>query len=218
MKGLFLAAMILALPGVAAAAEVDPTSQCVGDLIFDGELSQLGVARVIADGRVPFQKVAPGCPGASAACRSNAYLVKREIVITGPRQGDWTCVLFHGAKTDAEGWVRTNQLAPVSQLPGLPAWTGEWVRDKNASVTLKPAGAALDVDGYAQWVGAMRGQLNVGQLDGKASVRGDTATFQADDICHASLRLLGSLLVVRDDGACGGFNVTFTGVYQKRRR
>jgi hypothetical protein len=39
-----------------------------------------------------------------------------------------------------------------------------------------------------------------------------------DDICKLTLRLVGDFLVADDNGECGGVNVTFDGVYRKKKR
>jgi hypothetical protein len=38
-----------------------------------------------------------------------------------------------------------------------------------------------------------------------------------DDICKITLRLVGDFLVADDNGDCGGVNVTFDGVYRKKK-
>jgi hypothetical protein len=37
------------------------------------------------------------------------------------------------------------------------------------------------------------------------------------DDCRARLRLFGPYLAIEDNTGCGGMNVTFTGVYTRRR-
>jgi len=51
-----------------------------------------------------------------------------------------------------------------------------------------------------------------------ADARADAPDTDGDDICRATLRLVGPYLLVDDNNDCGGANVTFDGVYRKKKR
>ena len=44
------------------------------------------------------------------------------------------------------------------------------------------------------------------------------ALGDADDICKMTLRLVGEYLIADDNGECGGMNVTFDGVYRRKKK
>jgi hypothetical protein len=64
------------------------------------------------------------------------------------------------------------------------------------------------------------GGPNIGDLGGSARPHGAVLAYSDGDPdgCRATMTLIGSLLVVADNDQCGGMNVSFTGVYQRKAR
>lgn len=135
---------------------------------------------------------------------------------------------------ETEGWLPRSALRiePPAQ-PDLSAWVGQWRRDKEAAIELKPKGPnGLQVTGSATY-GALdpqrvrRGAVNMGTLEGVSTPRGNILPVgeKYDGVrspdegqnfaCKARLRLLGPYLAVEDNGNCGGMNVRFTGIYMR---
>lgn len=149
-------------------------------------------------------------------------------VAVGKRDGDWTCVGHYGF---GYGWMLTSRLEPVRPdlHPPITAWTGIWTP---LGVRKQPRGAAtqlaistgappgsLKVSGQAYWFGAVVNGERVtheGAVDGEAAP-GENRLHLVDGTCEVHLTLVGSFLNVRDNGECGGMNVTFTGVWQKTK-
>ena len=74
-----------------------------------------------------------------------------------------------------------------------------------------------------------RGNVNIGQFEAKGTATGPEFAFDAaekgtlpvdkgeDGDCKVWMRRLGPYLLVDDNNACGGFNVTFRGIYRRKR-
>lgn len=183
------------------------------------------------------------CPSADAACRDTAYLVAGDIVLTtnseaksakvGAPSG-FVCATFANAKgRETSGWLPEAALEalPVTPVPSA-GWLGTWMRTE-ASIRVKPSGSsALKIEGDATY-GAhdkgrvARGAVNTGEFDGTAEPRDGVvliaekgvASFEAakDTGCAVRLRRLGPYLLVEDNRNCGGMNVSFRGIYVRRR-
>lgn len=219
MRGWMLAlAAGLVIAGAAATAQADEPLACPMARLFDQKPAGLGPGRIVGDGKVRLRNEEPGCPADSQACLMKPYLVGGNEVVAGLSRKGWTCVVFPNAKGGAEGWVRDAEVArsPASAAPAT-AWAGKWVRDEDATLTLKAAGAEVVVSGEAQWVGPNPDNVHVGEMSAQARPAGDTLVLRAPDEfdCGATLRLIGPYLVVSDNDHCGGANVTFTGVYRR---
>lgn len=82
----------------------------------------------------------------------------------------------------------------------------------------------LNVTGNAIWNGGKTESgdenVHVGDMEGRMNVKGNKAQLQSDGepySCQANFRLVGEYLFVTDNSHCGGANVRFDGVYQRRR-
>lgn len=75
----------------------------------------------------------------------------------------------------------------------------------------------LAIKGEATWGSGSR--THTGGFDYDAKPSADKMSFGdgTDEIdCQVTLQLVGKLLVVGDNLHCGGANVSFSGIYQKR--
>ena len=111
---------------------------------------------------------------------------------------------------------------PVNPAPPLSAWLGNWSRYDSASLTFSANAKALLVKGHAFWPSAnpdpryRKGGPNIGEIDGTATVKGNRAHEAG---CAVSFTLLGDILVAADPGReCDGMNVTFSGIYLRKKR
>ena len=227
--GAALAGLLLAAP--AAAAEGD----CFDAVDLD---KPVAVATVTGPERVPFVKsasAAPGCPSADAACRDKAYLVAGNAVLVGPARGAFVCATYVGARgATRSGWLPRSALAEAQPAaPGLDAWLGTWSGGPEHRIRIARAGSGLKLEGEATY-GALdpdrvrRGAVNLGAFavearpDGAGLAftdgeRGVVPRFSPDDAaaCSLRLRLLPPFLVAESNAACGGMNVSFTGIYRR---
>jgi hypothetical protein len=102
------------------------------------------------------------------------------------------------------------------------AWLGEWKFDDNRiEFTENKLPGFLNVTGSATWVGANPGNVHVGELDGRYKPQNGWIEYSDgnDEFdCRVRLRLLGGYLIVADNLKCGGVNVTFSGIYRRKRK
>lgn len=200
---------------------------------------QLGIARIASSrARVNFvtdrQEERQACPNATSACRQKAFLVARNVVVTQPSAiPGFVCSSFANARGhETTGWLPAEALETVAPRPvTASSYAGRWRRTEGA-IAIKPGrNGALQVDGEATW-GAhdrgrvARGGVNTGEFGGIGRIVGDTVliaddsvkTFAAaqDTACAVQMRLVANYLLVQDNGACGGANVSFTGIYVRR--
>jgi hypothetical protein len=180
------------------------------------------------------------CPAEGAACRRKGFVVPGDEVLAAPVRGRFACVSYispHARRVKAQfpetsGFLPAASLQPVAAAAPKPAdWFGTWSRHAEAEIRISEEGSArLRIEGSATW-GALdpgrvkRGAVNSGELEGEAAPRGNALAigegyadpaqpFKPDHYeCQARLRLFGRYLVVEDNGACGGMNVSFTGIY-----
>lgn len=116
-----------------------------------------------------------------------------------------------------------NSVAPTTDP--VAKWNGIYQRHSNGRpdpntanlVIIGLNGGRLLLSGDAIWLGAnaAKGQVNLGAIEGIASVRGSDATFDEDG-CRAELALKAQTLVVVRDTGCGGLNVGFAGDYRRK--
>lgn len=237
------AAAVIAL-GLAAGAgrivaqQPSPAADVQGHCLPAEVADALGVARVSkAGGKVHFIKGvhdSKECPSLAPACRTRNFLIPGDVVLTSERRGDLVCATFVNARAqETSGWLPAGALEVVTVVAApLPqGWTGTWKRVE-AEIRIKPAlHGELNVDGTATWGGhdparVARGAVRTGDLSGKAKpVEGvlllsdePVESFEKapESICAARMRRLGPYLLVEDNKACGGMNVTFSGVYVRR--
>ncbi|GJD64004.1 hypothetical protein [Methylobacterium frigidaeris] len=198
----------------------------------------LALERVSAPGRTAFVKdglARAGCPDSGTACRERAYLVTRDAVILGERRGASLCATYRSAKDDdvgRTGWIPAEAVAVEPAAPvAIEGWLGTWKQaEAQIRVTRGDKADALAVAGYATWGASdpdrvRRGGIHIGEISGTVVPVGDAVSFAmgengtlpvqkgGDSDCKVWLRRLGPWLLVDDNLACGGMNVTVRCVY-----
>ncbi len=178
---------------------------------------------VTAGARLSFYRTSD-C--ADASCAERAYVVPGDRVVVYQHSGRRSCAIFEAAR-ETTGWVDSDRLwadVAASHLPAS-AWTGTWYDGDDQIRLRQQAGDRLRVDGNAYWPGAHptkdwpSGWPHIGQLGGTGTVIGNRVDYGEGDegyACRATMRLLGEYLLVTDNGNCGGANVRFTGIYQRK--
>lgn len=224
---LALAALVLGCAAAAARAQAegDPANWCRNGL-FTSDAKGFGLARVkgAKGARAYFHGEDEGCPGPAAKCRQKAYLVPGDEVVTSRTFGEYVCAWYQPARgPETVGWLRADAVEAVPVSAGyapLTAWLGTW-NFYSSEVRLSRGRRAntLAVEGEATWVGANPGNVHTGELSGEATPAGEVLKLGGEDEydCRATLRLVGPYLVVSDNKQCGGVNVTFDGVYRKKK-
>jgi hypothetical protein len=132
---------------------------CPGVMVV-GSNNEVGLATVVKGSpRVGF--VSPSteklreCPSARPECRLQSFLVPGDIVVAGDRVGGFRCVTFRSATgRQTSGFLPSAALVDQpAPSPAVADWTGRWIRDEEASITIAVEGAALAVKGDATWGG-----------------------------------------------------------------
>lgn len=177
------------------------------------------------------------CPSEGATCRSKAYLVPNDQIFAGLAQGDYLCVAKVSPKGRVTtGWLRKGDVAPV-QTPAITTadWLGTWTApEQKIVITRGKRAGPLSFDASATF-GALdpervkRGAVNMGDFAAEWKPEGAFLAFAIGDkgavsldkgeeySCKVHMLRVGPSLIVEDNGTCGGLNVSFTGVYAKKK-
>jgi len=160
------------------------------------------------------------CPD-DRTCRLKTYVIRSDEVIVSRTFGKFACSWFQPRNgTETVGWIETDRLAWQGSIraPSERDWLGEW-RGYDNFIRISKAKKAgmLAIKGEATWGSGSR--THTGELDYEAKPSADKISFGAgtDELeCQVTMHLVGKFLVVGDNLHCGGANVSFSGVYQKR--
>jgi hypothetical protein len=158
------------------------------------------------------------CPN-GANCRERAYVIGGDEVIASRSYGDFVCAWYQPAKgTETVGWIKMSDLRPGYASEGPASFTGEWVYGES-DLKIEVIGAgALSVKGNSFWRG-LGDNIHIGEVDDSGTPVGNILAVGGSDEydCRMKLRRVGDFLVVSDNKNCGGVNVSFDGVYRKRK-
>ncbi|WP_407529198.1 hypothetical protein [Methylobacterium oryzisoli] len=240
-RHLSLAILLVPLHGALAQGTADDGA--CRDLPQLSDAAPLAVGTITGTERTHFVKDAierKSCPDASLECRARAYLVSGDRVLIGARRGSYLCATYLApgdrkrTDTGRSGWLPAAAVTVAPAAAVAPeGWLGTWTRVE-ATIRVKPGArpGTLAVTGDATW-GSLdpdrvrRGAVNLGSLEGTVTPSGDALSFamgekgtlpvgQGDAAdCKVWMRRLGPWLVVDDNNACGGMNVSFRGLYSR---
>ena len=162
------------------------------------------------------------CP-ADDSCRLKTYVIANDQVIVSRTFGKFACSWFQPRKGNGTtGWIETDRLTWAGSIrpPEIRDWLGEWRANGSGFIRIKRARTAgeLNITGEASW--GSGGGMSTGELDHTAKPSGDAMKFAdapGDGSCEVDMQLVGRFLIVGDNQRCGGANVSFSGVYQKKR-
>lgn len=231
--GALLLAVFALAGAVAARAQertTEPTNErlCAGVGLDIAPAPRLG--RVKADaGRVYFLtngSAQNSCPSSAPECREKVYVVPGDLLVLGPTHGEFVCADYDGGKGDRGGWLPSAAIEPAPMQSDAAAWLGKWKRIE-AEIRIQKNGGGLKAEGDATF-GTLdparlhRGGVNVGDFsgalavtDGQAVIADESADPKDNFGCKVWLARSGEFLYVRDNGQCGGFNVSFSGLYRR---
>jgi hypothetical protein len=155
---------------------------------------------------------------------SNPDEYQGDLVAPGITQGAWTCAAVGGRS----GWVPSDRLAVVAGTPAVTTrqWLGEWINTHMGAsrdrliLTRSPAGRGIvHVEGKAYYTNAAH-NVNYGGLGGDALAMGPFLHIVDQTVqsgCILDLKYNGANGTFRavDNQECGGFNVSFNGVWRR---
>ncbi len=208
--------LLIAVP--AFAADGSPDNWCrEGHFPSYGNF-QTGKLLGAKGAKIHFRDDGNACPNDTPACQRKAYLIPGDEVVVAHRYQEFVCAWFQSKKgSSTVGWLpaASVEVKKPATPSGLNAWKGSWrYYDNVLDIVLKKG--VLAVKGETSWDGG-GGNVHVGSVDGSATPQGNVLrVVDKEEGCEVTLTFVGTRLVAHDNGECGGANVSFNGVYQKR--
>lgn len=182
---------------------------------------RIGYIKGKKNARAYYHRDDENCPD-GANCRRRAYVIAGDEVIVARTYGEYSCVWYQPRKgSETVGWIKSvkiSERAPIK--PGRVSWLGEWNYYSN-SIRFLRAKSRGDymIKGDAIWKG-VGDNVHIGELDFRGRPQKDKleAGSGADKYdCRVKMRRIGRYLIVTDNKNCGGVNVSFDGVYTRKR-
>lgn len=228
MPKLTLAALLCLLASPALAADCDGLSDLRGDHPHPQSY------QVSGPGLLTMQPMAiEGCAQGGDACAPvSRRLHPGTVVIVTSTVGDMACASILG---EAPNYPLLSALVPKSALVTADysgaVWTGSWRYSIEQQIVIKAAPEGkITVDGTATWgmfdpQRVANGGVNQGSFVATVQPKKGSVAFTQDydenplpydptsANCSVRMWLLGPYMAVVDNNACGGMNVTFTGLY-----
>ncbi len=235
VRRLAIVAVVMPLLATLAAAEGNENpGDCLG-VGFDVQ-HPVTIAKIIADRpQVHFVKNASddaACPAERDACARSDYLIPGDLLLVGKSHGAYSCVSYQSATDRTQrwtvGWLPSASLTPVqpARAPAPADWIGHWIHAGGAITIDRGRRGALRIRGEhvypaAQNVhsGVIRAEVTPAhglvQFADHGTTSFDAASAESGS-CLVRMQRIAELLVVEDDGHCGGSLVTFTGFYRRK--
>lgn len=188
-----------------------------GSFPTDSEDYNIGYIKAKKRERVYFYDDGKNCPK-SSKCRLKSYLVNRNEVLTSRTYGNFVCAWYQTKKgSEVVGWLPVDKLEfPVFLTQKYEPWIGDWkFYDNSLQIKRIEKTDEFEVSGTAFWKG-LGDNIHFGEIQAKGTLNESVIKLKQDD-CEIKLNLVLHYLVVSDNLKCGGANVTFSGVYLKRR-
>lgn len=213
--------LLLAQPGWAHAEE---PAACSGAL-FETQ-ADIAAAVVTAPGKTYFFEDALNCPDYAKACRMRHYMAKGNHILVAQQDGLRVCAWFSDHQYSRSGWIDAKRVEREPTVPVFPHdFVGHWRSGDNQIEINQLADGGLYVSGDAYWPGKHIFPEHEGHIGLEEGVGGVPATLhgnvlvwkdQDDEFeCAGQMRLINGVLIVNDNGQCGGFNVSFTDIYHR---
>lgn len=191
--------------------------------LFTHEDIDFGVGFVkVPRGRTFFFKDDPeSCP-TGKNCRTRAYIVNGETLITGRKLNGFVCSWYTSPKGGVKvGWLNEADI----EFPNLlfdgsdNSWVGEWRYHSNViRIERTKTNGEFRITGDATWKG-MGDNVHIGELNGSVKLVDGKIEYSdgaSEFDCRATLDLAYTgYLLVKDNANCGGMNVRFSGIYRK---
>ena len=229
---LFAAAVLLVLIALSPALADEKPGDCLG-VDFDAQHA-VAIGKIVTDKpQVHFIKSSwedAACPADGTACLAQAYLVPGDLVLLGKKTGAYACASYQSAEDRKQRW--TNGWLPAASLmaamplpsPAQADWIGAWVRAGGEIDIAAAADGGFKIHGEAIYRAAEN--MHNGVIDATAKPADGVLAFADDgsvafakagvDSCLVRMQRVEALLVVEDNGNCGGVDVTFTGFYRRK--
>jgi hypothetical protein len=228
-----IVALLMPLIATVAGAEENP-GDCLG-IGFD-VTHPVTIAKIIADQpQMHFVKNASddaACPAEFESCAQPRYLVPGDLLLVGKTRGAYSCVSYQSAADRTQhwivGWLPSASLTPVQPARATsPAdWIGRWIHAGGHITITKGRRGVLRIRGEHIYPAAQNLHSGVIRAEAKPALGllqfadDGSVAFNRESAesgsCLVRMQRIAELLVVEDDGHCGGSLVTFTGFYRRK--
>ena len=159
------------------------------------------------------------CPDKTARCRKKSYLIEGDEILISHEYKNFICAWYTSNKgRHSEGWLLKSHVKfKKTSVPDINDWIGTWVYYKNEIIIKKSENNKLHTTGNAVW--QTEYTVHVGEFDITETPVKNTVTNSIQDEydCAVRMHLIGKRLVVSDNKNCGGMNVSFDGVYIRKK-
>lgn len=187
---------------------------------FPSRAEEFSIFKVNGDSktRAYFYGDDDDCPN-GANCRKKAYVVGGDEILTAGTYGEFVCAWYQPEKgSETVGWIRMDDVRPGYGDEGPASWTGKWVFAENDLTIESIAEGQLSVKGNAFWKG-VGDNIHIGEVDDNGTPSDHTLSLGGEDKydCRVKMTRIGKYLVVSDNKQCGGVNVSFDGVYLRKK-
>ncbi|MCQ8241573.1 hypothetical protein [Rhizosaccharibacter radicis] len=195
-----------------------------------GDLPSISLARAIKPHSI--FKVSPECGYDNCGLSDKPHVVAGDLVIVvGPPVEEAGSKVYvcgtHISRTIRDrsnvdfGWLLATDLRR-QELPEVPLrlWSGRW-HSRSSDIWLWADGDRLKAKGDSVWKGSLSLSPHFGEFTAEAKSVRNVITFETSDDAHScKVRMVytGKEVAVIDNDRCGGYNVSFSGVYTRRVR
>lgn len=229
--------VLLFVPDILSAADIDRSKNQCWSADFLSQSADFAQAVVIGKENkpVPFQQEdSKSCPNKNLLKCAATYMFSGEKLIAAKNKGEFVCVWRPLA--NMAGWTPQKNLKKnENKIFNLNNWVGEWINGENKISINKNKNDLLHFQGNAIWRGTIldNGEQNIhsGEFEilGRPRsnkvriINGNQDYFDAvpseteQSYCEINLTLLDDYLLATDNKNCGGANVAFDGIYQKKK-
>lgn len=169
------------------------------------------------------------CTASPLNCSVTGKVAKDSLVLLNAHKDGFYCVYpfadFSNQKADLNdgkwreqlGWVADKNLLIINtQNTEASEWVGKWERINPgpSNITIVSHGSELHITGQALYY-YKPNEANIGAIDFKEPLRGNFLIHMSkDSTCGIIAFKNRNHIIVVDNHACGGHNVTFTGTYK----
>jgi hypothetical protein len=217
---LFTPILFFAIPAFAQLGE-NPPNFCRGGF-FPHESDNYRIAKIKGKTgeRIFFYgDESDDCPE-NKNCRTKSYVIPNDEVIVSRAFGNWACSWYQPKKGGGTvGWIAVDKLEFLETKTDVSKndWLGDWTYyDNTISIGTGKAEGFLSIRGNAVWHDP-GDNTHEGHLDYEVKPDGNILKID-DDVygCKVTMRLVGRFIIASDNLQCGGFNVSFSGVYRRK--
>jgi hypothetical protein len=225
-------AMLFALLVTASPVQAQLAADDCNGLDFDVS-KPVVVAKVVSSAsEIHYVKSASenaSCPAETDACRREAYLVPGDLVLANSLRAPHTCITYQSPQDTKQiwinGWFPSASLAAVAPLraPRIADWMGTWSHPGGEIRIEAGDRGKLAILGFQAYPGTRN--EHTGAMQAQATPLGAILAFADDgskpfgkdeNDCQVRMQRVDALLIVEDNGSCGGAAVTFTGFYRRK--